>query len=291
MKSSASHPRNRRLKSNNADESEAIAGTRSIRRTCTILRLIAESGERGAALADVATASRMPKSSAHRYLLVLENEGFVERDTAEQRYRLGVALVSLHAHQAEWLINRARPLLERVRDEWDESVNLGMLVGKTITYLDIAESPRAARLAARRGDRDTVHSTALGKAIAATMSDEEVMELLAVTGMPRRTERTITDSKSFLTELSRVRAAGFAVDDRENEDEGRCVAVFVPSLAAPVAISVSGLASRLGMNRVPDVARSLMRVAAELSGPSAKRMAPEPKIETKAEARQLRKRS
>lgn len=250
---------------------DEIAGTRSVRRTCTILRFVGQAGETGVTLQEVAIASQLPKSSAHRYLLVLENEGFVERDAATQCYRWGPAFISLQARQSDWLIERARPLLEKVRDEWDETVNLGMLVGKSVVYLDIVESPRAARLAARRGDRASLHSSALGKAIAATFSDEEVTDLLASAGMPRLTERTITDPKTYLAELARVRAAGFAVDDRENEEEGRCVAVYIPGLRAPVAVSVSGLASRLGKDSVGEAARSLMRIAAELSGTPVRR--------------------
>lgn len=265
-------------KSNSGDE---VAGTRSVRRTCTILRFVGQAGEAGVTLQEVAIASELPKSSAHRYLLVLENEDFVERDPSTQRYRWGPAFMSLQARQSDWLVERARPLLEKVRDEWDESVNLGMLVGKSVVYLDIVESPRAARLAARRGDRDNLYSTALGKVIAATFSDQEVIDLLSSTGMSRRTERTITETKAFLAELAKVRAAGFAVDDRENEEEGRCVAVYIPGLRAPVAVSISGLASRLKMEAVGEAARSLMRVAAELSGTPLRRdalpsRAPEP---------------
>lgn len=252
---------------------EDISGTRSIRRTCGILRLIGAS-EGGVSLSDVAEASELPKSSAHRYLLVLEREGFVERDHLSGRYRLGMAFVALHTRHADWLVQRARPLLERVRSEWDESVNLGMLSGNGVVYLDIVESPRAARLAARRGDLDSLHATALGKAILATFSDQEVLATLQKAGMEQRTHRTITDPKLLLAELARIRAAGYAVDDQENESEGRCVAVFVPGLSMPIAISVSGLASRLSMQQVPEVARSLMRVAAELSGASLKRATP-----------------
>jgi IclR family acetate operon transcriptional repressor len=246
-----------------ADE---LAGTRSIRRTCSILRLLGQSGNAGVGLHEVAQTSELPKSSAHRYLLVLEKEGFVERDRVSQRYRLALAFAALYTRQADWLVERARPLLAKVRDQWDESVNLGMLLGDFVVYLDIVESPHAIRLAARRGDRDNIHSTALGKAIAATLSDEHVQALLNSTGMSRRTERTITSPKDFLSELAKVRSVGYAVDDRENEEEGRCVAVFVPGLGVPVAISVSGLASRFANSRLSEVARSLMRVATELSG-------------------------
>ncbi len=92
-------------------------------------------------LQEVAEASQLPKSSAHRYLLVLEREGFIERDPLSQRYRLGLAFLALHTRQADWLVERARPLLEKVRDKWNESVNLGMLLGDFVTYLDIVESP------------------------------------------------------------------------------------------------------------------------------------------------------
>jgi IclR family acetate operon transcriptional repressor len=243
-----------------------LAGTRSIRRTCAILRLLGQSAQADIGLHEIAAASRMPKSSAHRYLLVLEREGFVERDPSSQRYRLGLAFVTLHGRQADWLVERAKPLLEKIRDKWNESANLGMLLGDAIVYLEIIESPEAIRLAARRGDRDSIHSTALGKAIAATLPDAQVLALLKSTGMPRRTKRTITDPNKFLAELVGVRSSGYAVDDRENEEEGRCVAVFVAGLGVPVAISVSGLASRFPIDRVTEVARSLTKAAAQLSG-------------------------
>lgn len=278
----ASRTKERAGSRRDGDATDELAGTRSIRRTCAILRLVGQSADTGVSLHEVAEASELPKSSAHRYLLVLEREGFVERDRITQRYNLGLAFIALHTRQADWLIERARPLIEKVRDKWDESVNLGMLLGDSVVYLDIAESPHAIRLAARRGDRDKIHSTALGKAIAATLSDEHVLALLNSAGMARQTGRTIVDSKALLAELARVRSTGYAVDDRENEEEGRCVAVFVPGLGAPVAISVSGLASRFPMSRVSEVARSLFLVAAELSGavtrPGTLEAAPAPAI-------------
>jgi IclR family acetate operon transcriptional repressor len=188
-----------------------------------------------------------------------------------------LAFLALHTRQADWLVERARPLLEKVRDKWDESVNLGVLLGESVVYLDIVESPRSVRLAARRGDRDSIHCTALGKAIAATLPNERVLEILKATEMPRRTEHTITDPKKFLSELAKVRSDGYAVDDRENEEEGRCVAMFVPGLGAPIAISVSGVASRFPMTRIGEVAHSLMRVATELSGVVHDRAVPETK--------------
>jgi IclR family transcriptional regulator, acetate operon repressor len=249
-----------------ADTADKSSGSRSVARTCAILRLIARGGDEGVALIDVAGAADLPKSSAHRYLHVLEGEGFVERDLHNGRYRLGLGFICLQAGHIERLIQRTRPFLTKIRDQFDETVNLGMLVGHHIVYLDILESPRAMRLAARKGDTEGIHSTALGKAIAAVLPDRDVLELLRRTGMRKLTPHTITTPEQFLRELQNVRRAGYAIDDRENEEEGRCVAVYVPGLNTPTAISLSGVASRFSIENAHEVASSLRIAAIEISG-------------------------
>jgi len=239
--------------------------SRSISRTCAILRLLGDSGAEGSSLIEVAEATGLPKSSAHRYLLVLESEAFVERDRRTQRYRLGIDFLSQEPNHIERLTQKARPLLEKARDKWGETANLGMLVGQAVTYLDIIEAPTAVRLSARIGEKDFVHSTALGKAIAANLPEKEVRAILRKTGMPKCAKRTITQRQKFMAELEKIRSVGFAVDDRESEDEGRCVAVFVPGLSAPVAVSISAIASRLPASKVAEVAETLRAIAENLT--------------------------
>jgi IclR family transcriptional regulator, acetate operon repressor len=256
---------------------EKAGGIRAVVRTCAIIRLVSEGGEDGVSLIDLAKAVALPKSSTHRYVQVLEGEGFVERDAQTSKYRLGIGFMSLQASHVERLVQRTRPILAKIRDSFDETVNLGMLIGNQIVYLDILESSRAMRLAARKGDTENIHATALGKAIAATLLDVEVIDLLRRSGMPQRTARTITTEGDYLHELERVRSAGYAVDDCENELEGRCVAVFVPRLTIPTAISVSGIASRFSIEQTHEVANNLRIAAMEISGenlPPFKRLQP-----------------
>jgi IclR family acetate operon transcriptional repressor len=206
----------------------------------------------------------MPKSSVHRYLEVLVQEGFLERDAQSGTYRLGAQIVSLAINETPLLVLRARPYLERLRDRFDETVNLGILSGDNIVYLDIVESPRTVRLAARVGDRDMVHSTALGKAIVAGLPEAEVRAMLQRTGLPRRTANTITRAQDFMKHLELVRRHGFAVDDQENDVEGRCVAVAIPASRVQYAISVSGITSRFPMSKTTDVAREMREIISEL---------------------------
>jgi IclR family acetate operon transcriptional repressor len=242
---------------------ETLAGTRSIVRTCDILRLVGGAAD-GLTVTEVGLAVGLPKSSAHRYLAVLESQRFVERD-GHNKYRLGLGILSLQSRQTESLVQRARPLMEAIRNQFNETVNLGVLSRNRVVYLEILESTKGVRHSAQKGDEDFVHSTALGKAIAARMSEREVLELLARTGMERRTGKTITDPRLFLKGLAAVRTRGYALDDGENEPEARCVAVLIPGLSVPAALSVSGVAARFPLSEIPQAAAALKDAASQLS--------------------------
>jgi IclR family acetate operon transcriptional repressor len=259
-----------------SDDLQSIAGTRAIRRTCLILREIGAATDPGASLPQLVAATGMPKSSVHRYVEVLLQEGFLERDEAAGTYRLGAGFVTLGTREAQLLVGRARPYLERLRDRFDETVNFGMLSGDSVVYLDIIESPRAVRLAARVGDRDVVHATALGKAITAALPPEEIRALLKRTGLPRRTANTITRVPDFMEHLQLVRRHGFALDDQENDVEGRCVAVAIPAPRVQFAISISGITSRFPVTKAVEAAREIRQVISELSGQAMQPIKPYP---------------
>lgn len=213
----------------------------------------------------VAEAAGLPKSTAFRYLSTLEARGYVEREHAGGDYRLGLAFLPSHTRHLENLAARVRPILEELRDRIQETVNFGVLDGHRVAYLEIAESPKAMRMAARKGDRDPIHSTALGKAIAATLAEEDLRSILTSEGMPQLTARTLTDVDEFVEAVEEVQRRGYAVDDRENEEDGRCVAVPVRSVRVPAAISLSAPATRLEMDAVEGVAHALRDAASRIA--------------------------
>lgn len=248
---------------------ESAYSIRAVRRVCDILDLL-QSKQGTATLAEVAAVTKLPKSSAFRYLATLETRRYVEHDAETGVYRLGLGLLPLGLLELDLIAERIRPRLEQLRDEYEETLNLAVLEGNGVTYLDIVESPRAMRMASRRGDREPIHSTALGKALAAELPEERVREILAAKGMPAFTERTLTRVDLYLSELQRVREEGFAIDDRENEPDGRCVAVAVTGARPSIAISLSAPISRLPRELLEEVGRRLQAVAstvaAELAG-------------------------
>jgi DNA-binding IclR family transcriptional regulator len=84
------------------------------------------------------------------------------------------------------------------------------------------------RMFAEVGRRTHPHATAVGKAMLADASAEEVRSLLARTGMPRYTDRTLLTPDVFLAELDTARTLGYATDEGEQELGVRCIAVAVP---------------------------------------------------------------
>jgi IclR family acetate operon transcriptional repressor len=229
---------------------------RAVERVCDILdHLRVAPG--GATLPEIAEVADLPKSSAFRYLVTLEARRLVERDEESGAYRLGLAFLLSQPHQVEILAAQVRPVLQRLGDELGETVSFGILDGGQVTYVEAVESRRAVRLAARNGGRDPIHSTAVGKAISSELPERQVREILAVEGMPRRTESTITDVESFLSDVADVRRRGYALEDAENEPDGWGIAVPMPRTPVPAAIGLSAPASRARSGDVEPIAKTL----------------------------------
>jgi IclR family acetate operon transcriptional repressor len=233
---------------------------RAVDRVVDILDALRQS-PRGLSLGALAAAAGLPKSSAFRYLATLEARGYVIRDDAGDTYRLGQALGQLQPRELARLSMVARPHLQELAERFQETVNLGVLDANRIAYLEVAESPRAIRFVARRGARDRIHSSALGKAVASKLREEEVRRILRVEGMPACTTATITDVELYLAELGEVRARGYSLDRGENEDGGECVGVVLPGSSTPAAISLAAPAGRLDPMTIKDAVAALRGAA------------------------------
>jgi IclR family transcriptional regulator, acetate operon repressor len=237
---------------------------RAVDRVCDVLDTLSNAPA-GVSLSEVAEVTGLPKSSAFRYLTALEHRHYVERDGDGSSYRLGPAFRPQQTRDIERLTDLARPQLERLRDQLQETTNLGILDGTQIVHRLVAESPHMMRLAARVGERGYVHSTALGKAILAPLDPDRVRTILSAAGMPLLTPATVVDADSYLAELERTRRRGYGLDDTENQAAGRCVAVRIDGIGLPAGISVSAPADRLPRAQVAEVARQLRQVAGQLS--------------------------
>jgi IclR family acetate operon transcriptional repressor len=243
-------------------EGSPLYTIRAVDRTLDILDCL-QGASSGVALGALSETIGLPKSSAFRYLATLEARGYVVRDP-DETYRLGPASGPMRMRHASLLTAVARPRMEELCRRFEESICLGALDGTKVAYLAMSESSRAVRFAARPGHCDFIHSSALGKVLASRLPADALRRILAIEGMPAVTVHTITDRQAFLAEIGAVRTRGYAVNDRENDDVGRCVAVALPGPLA-AAVSLSAPAARFPLERAPEVAAALQRATEDIA--------------------------
>jgi len=113
--------------------------------------------------------------------------------------------------------------------------------------IETVESQQAVRMTSKIGNRRYPHSTALGKILLSDLPEREVLRLIRSKGMPQFTPATIVREKDLIVELERVRTQGYAMDNMENELDGRCIAAPIMNAQRKViaALSISGPLPRM----------------------------------------------
>jgi IclR family acetate operon transcriptional repressor len=161
----------------------------------------------------------------------------------------------------------ALPYLERLREWSGESVNLAIRDGQAVVYIERLFGSHSLGIRSELGKHAAVHSTALGKALLAFQSPEEIQRFVAACPFTPVTSKTIVAPAAFLDELTRIRQSGFAVDEEENEIGGRCVAapVFDAQGQAVAAVSISVPVPRLPTERVAEFGRMIQSTTLQIS--------------------------
>lgn len=193
-------------------------------------------------------------ATTSRYCAALEDYGLVQRN-ADQSYTLGFKVVELyHAFAGSDDIRRvARPIMKELSSETQETIYLGVLRGTKVFYLDRIETTLALRPHTQIGESNSLYCTGLGKAILG-FSAASLFEAVVEEGLTRRTEQTIIDRDALYRELQSIQAAGYAVDNMENEEHIKCVAapIYDSSRRAIAALSLSGPFFRFDNSRIRD---------------------------------------
>jgi len=242
---------------------------RSVQRALTLLRtFLAHDGELSAA--ELSKETGLDPSTVFRLLATLEAQGFVEINHATAKCRPGVILLELGSRFLKNNDVRSRSIgyLERLRDEFGETVHLTILDGNEVVYLEkLAGLHPIGFMSSRVGNRSPAHCTGVGKALLAYLSDEQLAQRYPDRRLKRYTEQTITDFEELRAELARVRKRGYAVDLEEHELGVKCVAAPTfdhKEIAA--AVSVSWPVDRMDHHIVSEnLISTLMEVTAHIS--------------------------
>ncbi len=219
-------------------------------------------------LPELARGAGLNKTTAHRLLSALANEGLLERLPAGAGYRLGPELLALgsRALGAAGLRAAARGELQALAFATRETATLEVLVGRDVLILDEATGDYVVGSMPSLGTRWPAHATSTGKVLLAQLP-AAALDLLLDGTLAAPTARTITDPAALRRELGRVRRRGWAV--AVEELEAGFVAVGAPVLApdgvAVAAVSIGGPKSRLDHRRLGELGTLLPAVAARIS--------------------------
>jgi len=212
----------------------------AIDRAVALLSLFKD-GQADWSLAELYQRLQLPKSTVHGILATLAHHGYLERDPATRRYRLGAALLELahYVPNQPRLPDLARPHLLRLCAALGETAVLGVYVDGHATLLEIAESRQMIKISAPIGKRLPLDAGCFGKLYMASLDQDTLQELLAHRPPRAYTARTIASPERLHDELARVRTQGYATDDQEYLEDVWAVAAPVRQnrrLSAGVAV-------------------------------------------------------
>jgi DNA-binding IclR family transcriptional regulator len=214
-------------------EGERRRGVQAIARAAAVLRAL-EAAPAGLGTSELAIATGLPKSTVHRLVAALAEEDLIAQGS-DGRARLGPGIARLATAEREALGERLRPVLLDLRRQLDETVDLAVLDGAAVRFVDQVAAPRRLRAVSAVGELFPLHCTANGKALLAAMPESRAASLLPAR-LERFTPHTIVSRAELLTELAQVRSRGVALD-REEHTEGICAA------GAPIADGAEAVAA------------------------------------------------
>lgn len=238
----------------------------AVERALAVLEAVAERST-GMSNADLHRKLKIPKSSASYILRTLVKGGYLRRDGDSNRYHLGLKVVGLSHRALAALDVRevAEPIMRQLVETSHLTCHLAIYDREEAVYIAKVDAPGFVKMNTWVGRRLQLHSTSVGKVLAAYQ--EGLEEMMERRGLYKRTPLTINSIPKIKRELARVRELGYGVDDEENSLGVRCVAapVFNSEGKCEAALGLSGTTYDFERANIPRVAELVKAAARKLS--------------------------
>lgn len=222
------------------DRAADAGSVKSVTKVLDILECLG-AGRRPMSVSEVARATSINVSTAHRLLQTLARRGYIEQRAETRSYALGPRLLELGSAYAgnQDLLRAALPHLEALRDQVHETIHLGILSGGDVVEICNASGGQPVSVSMKTGRRDPAHCTAIGKVLLAALSAAELDRFFARGPLLRATQRSITSRARLAKEIESVRRNGYALDEGELADELCCVSVPIASASGRAIAGIS----------------------------------------------------
>ena len=216
----------------------------------------------------VASLTKLDRATAFRILTYLTSLGYIFKDTSTNLYSLGHKIFEF-GDKSDFLKTLTRLCFEHIKKlafETQHITYLAVLEGPHIVYCDKVDpsgddAPRAFRM------RMDAHSTALGKAILAFKTRDELKEIYKSYSLHKHTGNTITSVEKLVVDLNRVRKNGYSVNEAETFDYvyGIGAAILDSQRRAIAGISISGTKGTINVKTIVDLSNKVTETAKIIS--------------------------
>lgn len=236
-------------------------GIQVINRAARILRVLGDAGD-GLSLGRIAEQVDLPRSTVQRIVDALAEEGLVTGSSRSASVRLGPGFLALAQRSRLDLMEIAHPLLKTLSVDTGETIDLAVLRGDHIVFVDQVIGAQRLRAVSAVGERFPLHSTASGKACLALLDDLEmraavVPTLATADGGAQKLEK-------LFAEIAEVRSTGVAYDDEEHSPGISALGVALRDPTGDIyAISIPAPTARARIGRERN-ARLLLATRDEL---------------------------
>ncbi|USG65626.1 IclR family transcriptional regulator [Brevibacillus ruminantium] len=232
-----------------------MANVQSLERALRLLQTLSDYPD-GMQITRLAEQAGLSKSTTHRLLATLLKMNYVVKDEESDKYKLGFQLIYLARNILSGMdvISVAKPYLQRLSGDVNETVHLCMEDRHEVIYVDKIESTQTIRMFSRIGSRAPMYCTGVGKVLLAGMKQDAYERAVSTFDFVAKTPRTITSKEVLDAEIKLIQTQGFALDNIENEDGIRCIAAPIFDYQGKViaSFSIAGPSSRITIERVQD---------------------------------------
>jgi len=222
----------------------------SLDRALEIIGFLAKQ-PKGCGITEIADKMGYPKNSVFRILKTLANKGYIIE--ADRLYQLSAKFLAIgySAVGEAHMVEKAIDVMRELRDEVNETVLLGTIVGNTGVILEQVLSKQPLKVMVDPGHNFALHTAAPSKAILAYMNPEDQNKVIDSITYTRFNENTIVTKGQFVKNLKEVRNKGYATDLAEEIINLHCVAspIFNHKIAPIASIWITGPADRLQPER------------------------------------------
>ena len=221
-------------------------------------------------VSEISERVHLHKSIVFRILYTLKERGYVEQSKRSKKFRLGLKCFEIGARSVNQLGlgTYIQPIIEKLALQVQETVNVGVLDGHDIVYLNKVVPQRPLRIEAQIGARFPAYCTALGKAILAYLPEEELESFMTNIELRKLTDHSISSPDELKAQLCQVRSQGYSWSDQELFEGVVCIGapIFDRHNKVFAAISVAMLSQRAkSLGYKEDLIRFITQASAEVS--------------------------